>query len=494
MRKFVSYCLFFSFLTTMSFSAAAMPADSNPLEGAQIGIAYKLPGSNKIYGKNQQMFFHPASTQKMVTALAAMLYLGPEYEMVTRLGVSSSGIGVNNKLKVDGSGTLNADVIVKFTGDPTLRVDHYQSLLSVLKTHGVRKIKGKVILDVSRFAGKSRANGWSWDDLPSCFTSPSAPIVLNRNCTFAQLKAEGPGTHAAPLVPAGVPIKIKSDVVAVDPNDYGVDCMFETNLYIDNNYHLSGCIPASKKKEPYGISLAVADAERWGIDWTKSILRKLGINASEGVVISHTPSPDMVAIAQRTSPKMKDLVQYMLEKSNNLYADSIAKNIAADYYDLPATYARANRALRSILNQYAKIDLGSAYIVDGSGLSPHNLLTPEQMLKILDYINVHNDTLGIIERMPVSGKSGTLKWRASSFNAPLKEHVIAKTGTLQNVSNLAGYVITAKGNRVPFVMFTNSITYSERTLDLVQRRRSPSPHYAYERYVLETIYDERVLK
>lgn len=477
----------------LSGPAHALGASSTPLDGAQIGVAYMLPGSKQVYGQNQDLYFHPASTQKMLTALAAILYLGPDFELTTRLDVESSAIAANNKLNVDRNGTLNSNVIVKFTGDPTMRVDHYRTLLAVLQSHGVKRIAGKVILDVSRFGGPSRANGWSWSDLPACFTAPSAPIILNRNCTFAQLTTAGPGSHATPLIPSGVPIDIVSDVVAVNSNDYGGDCILEANLYIDNKYHLTGCVPVSPKSKPWPLSLAVADAERWGLDWTYSILSDLKISVSGGIEISHTPDPDTITIAQRTSPPMSQMVEYMLQRSNNLYADAIAKNIAAEYFDLPATYYRVNRALRSILSQYAKIDLGSSYIVDASGLSPHNLLTPHKMLEVLEYINLHNEQLGIIEMLPVSAKSGTLRWRASTFNEPLKEHVFAKTGTLQNVSNLAGFILTKSGVRVPFVMFNNSITYSERTRDMVKYRRMASPHYAYERYVLENIYNERVM-
>ena len=476
-----------------SLSAHAVPASSTPLDGAQVGVAYKLPGHKRVYGVNQELYFHPASTQKLVTALAAMLYLGPDYQLTTKLQVNSDAINAQKKLKVDRAGTLHSDVIVTFTGDPTLRVDHYRSLLAILTKHGVKRIDGDVILDVSRFGGPSRANGWSWDDLPSCFTAPSAPIIINRNCTFAQLQGQGVGTEARALIPQGVPIDIKSDVTVVASEDYGGDCILEANLYIDNKYHLTGCIPTTAKNQPWPLSLAIADAERWGVDWTRSILERLNIKVKGQIAISHTPKGNTTTIAQRHSPKLSTLIEYMLQKSNNLYADSIAKNVAADYFDLPATYYRANRAMRSILKQYANIDLGSSYIVDGSGLSPHNLLTPSKLLELLDYINQHNDQLGLIELLPVSGKSGTLQWRTSTFNEPLKEHVIAKTGTLQNVSNLAGFVITKSGQRVPFVMFSIAITYSETTRDRVKYRRMPSPHYAYERYVLENIYNERVM-
>lgn len=490
----ISLLISLSLMVGASFSAPAqaLEASSTPLEGSQIGVAYKLPHSNKVYGKNQGLYFHPASTQKILTALTSMLYLGPDYVLETTLEVQKSAAGADSQLKLNG-GTLNSDVIVKFTGDPTMRVDHYRSLLGVLQRKGVKQINGKVLLDVSRFGGPSRADGWSWNDLPACFTAPSAPIILNRNCTFAQLTTGGPGSKATAVIPSGTPIAITADVVAVNSNDYGGDCVLETNLYIDNKYHITGCVPVSTKKKPWALSLSIVDTERWGLDWTKSILRGLNIKVSGGVEILHSPRPDTVSIAKRSSPPLKEMVGYMLQKSNNLYADSIAKNMAAEFFGLPATYYRTNRAIRSILSQYAKIDLGNSYIVDASGLSPHNLLTPGKMLELLDYMNQHDKQLGIIDLLPVSGKSGTLQWRASTFNEPLKEHVIAKTGTLQNVSNLAGFIVTQSGARVPFVMFNNSITYSERVRDLVKFRRSPSPHYAYERYVLENIYHERVM-
>lgn len=474
-------------------SAFALAPDPMPLEGSQVGLAYKLPNSDKIYGKNIDTYYHPASTQKILTALAALIYLGPDYELTTKLDVNRDAIGANNTLRVDNTGTLNSDVVIKFTGDPTMRVDHYRTLLSVLKNHKVSRINGKVLLDVTRFGGPSRADGWSWSDLPACFTAPSAPIILNRNCTFAQLSATEIGGHPTPLIPKGTPIDISADVVTVASNDYGGDCILEANLFIDNQYRVTGCVPYQKNKKPWPLSLAVADAERWGLDWTKKVLSDLKISVAGGVEILRIPIQNTVSIAQRSSPKLSELVKYMLQKSNNLYADSIAKNIAAEYFDLPATYYRANRAMRSILKQYANIDLGNVYIVDGSGLSPHNLVNPRIMLAMLDYINKHNDKLGLIEMLPVSGQSGTLHWRVSTFNPPLKEHVFAKTGTLQNVSSLAGFVITKTGARVPFVLFTNSITYSEATRERVKYRRQTSPHYAHERYLLEAIYNEQVV-
>lgn len=466
---------------------AILPKDT-PVEGSSVAFAYKLDSSKEVYGKDFDTYYHPASTQKLLTALSAILYLGNDFELKTKLLVEQKAIS-NNALVIDQNGILHSDVIVKFTGDPTLTTQKYREMFAFLVKAGVKGIDGRVILDTSRFAGKSRGNGWSWDDLPVCFTAPSASIVLNRNCTYAQLSSNGVGSKATPIIPSGVPIRITSDVVAVKNSDYGGDCELEANLFIDNNYHLTGCLPENNNK-PYPISLAIADPIRWGMDWTLKILDDLNLQVTGGIVSDITQRSDTIAVYQIKSAPMSKLVKYMLQKSNNLYADTIAKNVAAEYYNLPATYYRANKAIRSILRQYANIDLGNAYIVDGSGLSPHNLLSPRNLLEILIYIKKHDSTLNFIDLLPVSGVSGTLNYRASTINEPLKTNVIAKTGSLQNVYNLAGFVRSAHGNLIPFVIFANSVSYDERTRDKVKYRHMPSPHYAYERYLLEKIYNE----
>ncbi len=496
-----SLCLFLGCTATTLFcslpTAQAITAQSHPLEGSQIAVAYQLPGSNEVYGVNSDIYFHPASTQKLITALAASLFLGNDYTIKTRLQVQQQAlnIGTDQKasLKLSPEGILQSDVTIRFSADPTLTIEGYRKLLSTLQQQGVKRIAGNVNLDVSRVGTPIRAQGWNWADIPSCFTAPASAVVLNRNCTFIELTNQGPGTRAQPKIPAGLPLKVISDAIAVDNRDYGGDCELEINLYQGNEYHLSGCIPADNNGKPFPLSLDVSDPVAWGVSWTQKLLTSMGIGVDGNVQAIRHPSNDVTTIAEIKSKPLGELIRYMLMRSNNLYADAIAKNTAAEYYSLPATYNRTARALRSILSQYADIDLNAAYLVDASGLSAHNLLTARELLAVLAYMKAHDEELHLIDMLPVAGKSGTLHWRASTVNAPLKLNVIAKTGTLQNVSNLAGFVRTKSGALAPFVMFTNAITYSERIRDRVKFRRMASPHLGYERYVLENIYAQKVM-
>ena len=473
-------------------SALAINADPNPVPGSQVGVAYLRPNDNKIYGQNIDTYMHPASTLKVVSTLAAILYLGHDYTFKTNLEVSANLVNAQGKTQVDKDGTLRGNVLVKFVGDPSFTAKSYRTLFATLTQLGVKRIAGDVIIDVSRFAGLSKGEGWSWNDLPICFTSPAGSAIINRNCVFAQLQPNGVGAVATPKISSASPIKITSDAIGVKQSNYGGNCELEADLYMKNQYHITGCVPVIGNNQPWPLSLSVSDPDQWAVDWTNLMLREKKITA-QSIKIARAPQDGYQTIGYIESKPLSELVKYTLYRSNNLYADAIAKTVAAEYYKLPATYQRTTRAIRAVLQQYANINLGNTYLVDGNGLSPHNLVSPHKMLEILEFINLNDDKIKYIKLLPVADESGTLHWRASTKNPPLGKNVAAKTGTLQNVSNLMGFMRTKSGVRVPFVFYTNSISFDQRTRDLVKYHKIASPHLGYERYVLEQIFDEKVM-
>lgn len=490
MNKFIKLLTLLSSLyAAQTFAIAANP---NPIPGSQVGVAYLRPNDNKIYGQNFDTYMHPASTLKVVTGLSAILYLGHDYTYKTNLEISSGALDSKGKLSVDKNGILKGNVLIRFAGDPSFTGNHYRTLLRNLKNANVSKIAGDVIIDVSRFAGLSKGNGWSWDDAPICFTAPAGAAIINRNCVFAQLKPNGLGHVATPVVSSSNPITITSDAVGVEQRKYGGNCELQADLFQKNQYHITGCVPVLANNKPWPLSLAVTDPDQWAVDWTAYLLKELNIKY-EDIKIAHSRQDGYSTYAMIESKSLSELTKYMLYKSNNLYADAIAKTVAYEYYKLPATYGRTSQAIRSILSKYASINLGNTYMVDGNGLSPHNLVTPHKMLEILQFINLNDDKIEFIKLLPVADESGTLHWRGSTRNPPLAKNVTAKTGTIQNVSNLMGFMKTKNGVRIPFVFYTNSISYDQKTRDLVKYHRIASPHLGYERYVLEKIYDEKIM-
>lgn len=105
--------------------------------------------------------------------------------------------------------------------------------------------------------------------------------------------------------------------------------------------------------------------------------------------------------------------------------------------------------MRQILRQQAGIDLGNTIIADGSGLSRHNLIAPATMMQVLQYIAQHDNELNFISMLPLAGHDGSLQYRAGLNQAGVDGKVSAKTGSLQGVYNLAGFITAASGQKSP---------------------------------------------
>ncbi len=137
--------------------------------GANLALMVQKVGAQapEIDYHSQQMAL-PASTQKVITALAALLQLGPDFRFTTTL---------ETKGNVEG-GALKGDLIARFGGDPTFKRQDIRNMVAVLKKSGVQKIDGNVLIDTSIFASHDKAPGWPWNDMTQCFSAPPPPQSL----------------------------------------------------------------------------------------------------------------------------------------------------------------------------------------------------------------------------------------------------------------------------------------------------------------------------
>lgn len=457
--------------------------------GASNGVAYSFDDLATVYGQNIDDYYRPASTQKVITALAALLYLGPNYQIKTRLLVNNKSISPDGRLLVK-NGMLNGDIELEFRGDPQLKRTDIKNLLDTLRKAGVKQVNGTLYLNYGYFNGHDYAEGWSWDDLTKCFTAPPASIIIDGNCTSIQLHAKTLGGQVTATIPPKTPITVDaSELEVVTANEFYGGCTLDMQRDSHNVYRLTGCIPV-QKKEPLGLSVAIQDPNEWGQKIVSGLIDDLGIKVTGGVKLTRKSQGVQIQYASYLSQPLHVMLKRCLLKSVNIIADSVAKTIGTVYYNRPANYYMSSVAIRNILKKH-DIYLGNSTVIDGSGLSPHNLITPRQMLNVLEYIKLHNNELHMIELFPVAGVSGTLGGRGSLMKAPLLKNVTAKTGTLDGVSNLAGFLRDAKGNTVPFVYFMNNLSYDEKTRQMLQARRISKPHYPHERMVLEAIYNNR---
>ena len=118
------------------------------------------------------------------------------------------------------------------------------------------------------------------------------------------------------------------------------------------------------------------------------------------------------------------------------------------------------------MHEFLKNKLGIApshtHIVDGSGLSRYNLLSPEQLSKLLMMVSQNKKLWNIIyPALPIAGQDGTLAWRMRK--SPAKHKVHAKTGSMTGLSALTGFVTTSSGHRLAFAVMMNGAVSKIKT-------------------------------
>ena len=206
----------------------------------------------------------------------------------------------------------------------------------------------------------------------------------------------------------------------------------------------------------YAGAILKDELKQAGITWSGTLLRQTQVNEPGTVVASKQSAP------------LHDLLKIMLKKSDNMIADTVFRMIGHARFNVPGTWRAGSDAVRQILRQQAGVDIGNTIIADGSGLSRHNLIAPATMMQVLQYIAQHDNELNFISMLPLAGVDGK---------------VSAKTGSLQGVYNLAGFITTASGQRMAFVQYLSG--YAVEPADQRNRR---IPLVRFESRLYKDIY------
>ena len=447
--------------TSIAFSVQAANVDEyiNQLPaGANLALMVQKVGAQtpEIDYHSQQMAL-PASTQKVITALAALLQLGPDFRFTTTL---------ESKGNIEG-GVLKGDLIARFGGDPTFKRQDIRNMVAVLKKSGVTKIEGNVLIDTSIFASHDKAPGWPWNDMTQCFSAPPAAAIVDRNCFSISLySAPKPDDLAFIRVASYYPVTMFSQVRTLAKGSPDAQyCELDVVPGDLNRFTLTGCL--TQRADPLPLAFAIQD----GASYSGTLLRQTQVN-QPGTVI-----------ASKQSPPLHDLLRIMLKKSDNMIADTVFRMIGHARFGVPGTWRAGSDAVRQILRQQAGIDLGNTIAVDGSGLSRHNLIAPATMMQVLQYIAQHDSELNFISMLPLAGHDGSLQYRAGLHAAGVDGKVSAKTGSLQGVYNLAGFITTASGQRMAFVQYLSG--YAVEPTDQRNRR---IPLVRFESRLYKDIY------
>jgi D-alanyl-D-alanine carboxypeptidase/D-alanyl-D-alanine-endopeptidase (penicillin-binding protein 4) len=406
---------------------------------ANVGIAIKsMKYGDMIYARNDKSLFVPASTLKIFTAEAALLYLGPNYKFPTRFVTDATATASNGK--------LYGNIYLINSGDPSLTYYDLADLMASLKSQQIQEIVGNVYIDNTAYDQVTTGPGWLWSDRKYCYGAPISASIINHNCLSFRVPHSKAITSAGSTVSASNSTSRAKKSVASKPRGGSRSCYVNLDGARGGRIAISGCLP--KAHFSAGVSSVITDVMQYDKTVLQDLFQRYGIQV-KGAITSGIASSHFPELARHESKPLKTLISNMLKMSDNIIAGSIFKKIGELYTHRPGTWESGGDAVTRILAKQADIDNWRLNLIDGSGLSRYNQVTPSQMLQLLDF-TYHNDATNyeFISALPIAGVDGTLKKRMRNIAWKVR----AKTGTMKGVVSLAGYAMSADKEPFAFVI------------------------------------------
>ncbi len=400
-----------------------------PLDTAQVGMVVQTQGANAqqrrtLYAKQPNALFTPASNVKVLTSAAALHRLGPSYRLRTSVYGSVSPGGL-------------ATVRVVGRGDPTFGADQMTALASQLRQTGVTQIN-RLVLDDSYFPGWATNPTWEWEDAQFYFAVPVNGLIFNKNAVPVQV---APGQVGQPLVLTGLeslpaPWPLVNHSLTVASGAPVTPVSLQRNGHSLNLY-LTGQMTADASPGTYTLGV-LNPADQFAAA-LQSALASQGIPTAQ-VDIAQTPSPNLgPELAAVESPPLAELLVPTNRDSDNLYAEVLLKTLGVAGATVPpADASRAGAEVVKVVLTDLGVNAEPLRLADGSGLSRHNLVSPNAIVDTLQAMAIHPQASVFRDSLAVAGESGTLRHRLAE--TPLAGRVQGKSGALTGNVALAGYV------------------------------------------------------
>lgn len=417
-------------------------ANVNP--NVHVGVVVQSMETGQIlYSRNANHFFEPASVQKLFTVSSALLKLTPDYRFPTR--VLSTGT-INQ-------GVLQGNLIFQFNGDPSLTQNNLKSLVDQLRARGIRSVDGNIIVDNTAYNHVPYPAGWVWSDLNYDFAAPLDTVIINRN-QFGISLVPAPRVGEKPTIIARLPSGSATFYNEMTTTEYpGRNCPITFFANENNQYVIRGCLP--KRYGTESRSLAVRNMEMFTKGLIRELLRQDDI-AFHGEMLSGRTPAGAQLLEEHNSAPLGKLIVHLLKVSDNLYADTLLKKMGEVTSNSPGSWENGLQAMKPILANQEGVNLQEVHFIDGAGLSRYNLVTPGAISTLLHYIG-NNPMLRetLIPALPIAGVDGTLAWRMPDLARGDRVH--AKTGSMDGVATLAGFVKTANQGVLSFVIMINNV-------------------------------------
>jgi D-alanyl-D-alanine carboxypeptidase/D-alanyl-D-alanine-endopeptidase (penicillin-binding protein 4) len=359
------------------------------------------------------------------------------------------------------TGVVDGDLIVRGRGDPTLSVVDLRALADEVVAHGVREVKGALVVDAGYFDDAIEPPHFDEQKQERAgFRAPIAAFGVARSAVTAIVIAEPGGKAKVRLEPpAGDYVRVtKLDVLSVPTGKSRV--RGDVVLAADHiELTISGQIRAADGS--YELRKRVEDPVRFAGEVLRAALAERGVKIHDKRIGRGTVPIGALVVGTHDSAELADVLRGMNKYSDNFVAESLLKTLGAETRAQPgpATWADGTAAVRAYLT---KLGVTGTWRADnGSGLFDASSVSPRQLIAILKAA-YHDARIGpaLLASLPIGGVDGTLakRWH----DQPARGRVYAKTGTLDKVTALAGYVEVDGAHPIAFVIVANEIPNAGR--------------------------------
>lgn len=419
---------------------------SSLVKGASIAVAFYAPGdSSLIYGYRADKELMPASLQKLYTGIGALSAFGPEHRFQTLIGTNGDVL----------DGVLRGDLVVRGGGDPTWMDDFYpegphrvfELWADSLKARGIRKVSGDLIGDISLYPTYPCNPNWEAHNLPYGFSPGVGALSFNANLVRFDLKGSSKAGNKAKASPRhGYNyFQINNQITTVAQK--GTAGIWLQVSKDNRSVTLKGKLGVNT---PEYLTAAVRNPPLFTLQMLRKTLSRKGLAISGKTTLEEDPAAhdSLGVLFGFDSFPLRDILGVMLKTSSNMIAENLLCNIGAGV-DSGAVWVEELLAARGIPEN-------GFHITDGSGLARQNRCTASHLGLTLSHA-CHQDWFDIfLNSLAFPGEEGTLRKRFTELKG--KGRLWGKTGTLRDVSNLAGYLRAADGELYAFVIICNNVS------------------------------------
>lgn len=420
------------------------------LATARLGIeVISLDTGEVVYARNADDPLNPASNVKLFTSAAALSLLGPGFQFDTEFFVEGKAP----------QAPVGGHLYVRGGGDPTLTSEALWRIACDLYNRGLRKVTGDIVLDESFFDGERIGAGYDQETTDRAYMAPPGALSLNWNSI---------GVHVMPARRAG-----QRAIVTVDPES---DFIVVENKAMTRGHRSLRRLAVTSTPSPDGQRQVVTVSGRVPVGgaalsvWRKvddpglyfghtlkRYLKMRGVEVKGRVRRGAVPGEGVQSLLLHRSETLDLVLKRVNKNSSNVVSEQLVKALGAKIFGPPGSWRTGLYAIEHFLREEVGIEPGTYVMKNGSGLNDANRFSAHQITSLL-LAMWRNFPLApeFMSSLGIAAEDGTLQYRMEGTEA--ERRLRGKTGTLENVSALSGYVQTLGGERFAFSVLANDFS------------------------------------